>query len=173
MKINSKQILSILVTILLLVIGSKLKYTYNEMPYTMQTFALGLVVIYFDLKQVLLGLLFYFLLGTVLPVFAGKGYGSEFYNSVSAGYLFAFFIAVFVLIKIHQTQSLYYAIAIFFVAHILILIVGALYLLYKQIPFSYTAYNGFLYLIPWAFTKSILLGLVYKYVYLPNKNKPI
>lgn len=158
----SRPILMAILTAASMVIGAKLHFTLNGSLVTLQTFFLCLSALFFKPTEVLIGQVLYLVCGFFIPVFASEYTGMAVLGGSSAGYLYAFPLAAFVLAKYGKTQDWFAALSWTIVAHVIILAGGFLWLTLKiKMDVSTAWLAGVLVLLPGAFIKGGLATLLY------------
>ncbi|MHB1278089.1 MAG: biotin transporter BioY [Bacteroidia bacterium] len=147
-----------------MVIGAKLNFSLGGSTITLQTFFLCLTALFFLPGEVFLGQLLYLISGFFVPVFAGEYMGMAVFNGSSAGYLYAFPVAAYVLARYGKGGDWFSTLSWTIVAHFVILLSGYLWLTwYSGMDSGRAITAGFLTLLPGAFVKGGAATLCYAF----------
>ena len=148
-------------------IGAKIHTELFGTTVTMQTFFLCLTAMYFKPTEVLLGQILYLVTGFWAPVFASDYLANVVLLGSSAGYLYAFPIAAWVLAKYGKSDEWFTQFSWTVMAHFIILLAGYHWLLlYAEMDRDMAFIAGFLSLLPGAITKG---GLATVFVQIGNR----
>lgn len=143
-----------------LVLLAPVKLSMSEVPISLQTFVLFTLASIANRRSALIMALFYLALGAIgMPVFAGFKSGAQALAGSTAGFLWAFPLACFLLAwRSEYTRGLMGHILNFIGAHILVLIVGftTLYLMHPKADIM----SFLLPILPGMFIKSFLGGFI-------------
>lgn len=166
MKYDGKHIfflvLYALATPVLIKLGAMVKLPVNEIPFTLQTFALILVALFFPRKAALWGCFIYLVLGMFLPMFSGTQYGVEVYRGESGGYLLSFPLAMIFLIGTKEKyDSFFSAFSWMLVIHAFILFAGSAWYFSLIQNIDVVIQRGFLNMLPGAVIKSLAGAMVW------------
>lgn len=157
-----RPLLLIILTAGSMVIGAKLHFTLGSSTITLQTFFLCLTALFFKPGEVFLGQVLYLISGFFVPVFASDYIGMAVFNGSSAGYLYAFPIAAFVLARYGKAGDWFSTLSWTIMAHFIVLLFGYLWLtLYSGMDTDRALNAGFLTLLPGAFVKGGAATLCY------------
>lgn len=130
--------------------------------FTFQTFFLCLTALYFKPIEAGIGQILYIVTGFFAPVFASDYIGWAVMNGSSAGYIYAFPIAAFVLSKYGKSGDWFAVFSWTVMAHFIILLGGMLWLMFKvEMDASRAMTFGFMQLLPGALAKGGLATLIY------------
>lgn len=145
-------------------IGAKIPYSILGNEGTFQTFFLCLTALAFTKWEVLSGQVLYLICGLFLPVFSSTEYGMAILTGRSAGFLFAFPVAAFVLAHLKTKQSdrdLFGMISLAVLAHFIILLTEAIWLNFRyEKNLNDILFQIILAYLPGVFIKSGLAGLI-------------
>lgn len=151
---------------LLLILSSYLTIPLIAIPITLQTLALGILVVTMGHRYTIAALSCYVIEGaTGLPVFAGGSAGLAVLCGYSAGYFCGFFISTYVMGKMieHTTNQNYLRCCIAFcIGSTLILLFGFCWLA-QWVGFQTAFVSGVMPFIPIEMVKAVLLVLFLKY----------
>jgi biotin transport system substrate-specific component len=163
---------SIIVSLALLILASKVGFDLGGETYTLQTMVIILIATIGGAYRGMFLALFYLWLGNYFPVFNGAAYGDVVYNGNTAGYLFAFPFAA--LLAGHFKQAEWYTnTLVFLIVHLFILTLGGLWLWqYRHLDLMDAWQFGMQPYLWFAGVKSLLCGLIY-YSYLSYEKKKI
>jgi len=146
-----------------MVIGAKLHFNLSGSLITFQTFFLCLTALFFKPTEVVIGQILYLVVGFFVPVFASEYTGMAVLGGSSAGYIYAFPLAAFVLAKYGKAADWFGTLSWTIIAHFIILLGGYLWLVLKIKMDPGTAWlAGILVLLPGAFIKGGLATLIYR-----------
>ena len=158
----SRPILMAVLTAASMVIGAKLHFNMNGSMVTLQTFFLCLTALFFKPGEVFFGQILYLVSGFFAPVFASEYIGMAVLGGTSAGYLYAFPIAAFVLAKYGKSNGWFASFSWTIMAHVIILAAGFLWLYFKVNMDAETAwFQGIIVLLPGAFIKGGFAALLH------------
>ncbi len=169
----SRPLLLAILTTASMVIGAKLHFTLNGSLVTFQTFFLCLTALFFKPTEVLIGQILYLVCGFFIPVFASEYTGMAVLGGRTAGYLYAFPIAAFVLAKYGKGADWFGTISWTVMAHAIILLGGFLWLILKIKMDTATAWlAGVIVPLPGAFIKGGFASLLFLVAekFLPKKS---
>lgn len=157
-----RSILLILLTAGSMTIGAQIHFDLAEVPLSLQTFFLCLTALYFKPGEALIGQLVYLIAGFFAPVFVGNFYGMDVFSGPTAGYLYAFPAAAWVIARYGKGQDIFAIISWCVVAHFFILVCGYLWMiLFSKMDPQEAFFVGFLSPLPGAFLKSAVAALLY------------
>lgn len=157
-----KPLLLILLTASSMVIGAKLNFNLNGSTVTLQTFFLCLTALYLKPKEAVLGQLLYLVFGFFAPVFASDYKGLIVFTGSSAGYLYAFIPAAYLLARYGKQQDFFTIVSWTMVSHSVVLLGGYLWLVfYTKFPAADALLYGVMQLLPGAFVKGTAAALFY------------
>ncbi len=145
-------------------IGAKIPYTLMDVPGTFQTFFLCLSALLFSRWEVAAGQVLYLILGIFFPVFSHPVYhGAAVFFGYSAGYIYGFLPAAFVLAWMAKGEKadLFTLISMAVMAHFIVLSFGVVWLgFHENYDWSKALFQGGINFLPGAFMKSALAGLL-------------
>ncbi|MED7829580.1 biotin transporter BioY [Francisella sp. 19S2-10] len=164
-----------LISLLLLIIFSKISFNLGRsIPITLQTYAIGLIILFAPAEIVLMSIFIYVILGAIgLPVFSDNSKGMHVLYGPTGGYIIGFLITaiLFYFLK----KNFYFLdndILLIFIwmllIHFIIITCGFIRLIFL-IEFREAFYNGIVALILPAIIKSLALTLTFiivKYLFL-------
>lgn len=165
-----RPLLLIILTAGSMVIGAKVHFNLGgsgesiegSLYITLQTFFLCLTALFFRPGEVFLGQVLYLISGFFVPVFAGESIGMAVFKDDSAGYLYAFPLAAYVLSSYGKGGDWFSTLSWTIMAHFIILLSGYLWLtLYSEMDSDRALIAGFLTLLPGAFVKGGAATLCY------------
>lgn len=151
----------IFITASAMVIGAKIHYSLGAIPGTLQTFFLCLTALYFTPQVVFSGQVLYLVFGIFFPVFSHHYYGNDVLTGISAGYLYLFPVAAFLISRFVQRTDWFSLLSWCVVAHFVILLGGAAWMLFFKDFSSDEVLMTSLDLLPGAFVKSAAVVLIF------------
>lgn len=162
-KSTTNKILKILISLIFLILTSKIKLflPFSPVPITGQTFGIFLVSFLFG-KESIISVFLFIILGVFgIPVFATSYSISIF--SPTYGYIIGFFVSSFLIVNLKKSFEKSLILLLIF-CNFLIYLIGALYLfiffsfvLHKQVNFIKILYMGVLPFIPGDLLKDFLV----------------
>ena len=154
--------LVILLGAMSMVIGAKVHFDLLAVPITLQTFFLCLTALYFRPGEAAAAQLVYLLAGLFGPVFSESYYGVDILTGDSAGYLYGFIPAAWLISRYGKSRDYFAVLSWTMIGQALILSMGYLWLIAER---NYdpdkALYGGVYVLLPGAFAKGILASAFY------------
>ncbi len=163
------------ICVLILTISARVTLDLSlSIPLTLQTYALGLIIVFTAPKISVYSIFAYVILGVIgVPVFSHGSHGVNIIYGTTGGYIIGFLVAAlfFYIIKTNANQNQKSATVLIWalIMHAIIILCGFVRLV-NLVGYNDALHNGLLPLILPATIKSMMIMATY-YVYVISKNK--